>query len=101
MSTWPTGTVARYLTVGTATVDVTEVAAYPSVEGPTETVALCGGCGERHVRDWGFDFEARDRGEDQSERLDSGGAGATAGARRWAQSHAERCRALPKPEAGR
>ncbi|MFJ1831992.1 hypothetical protein, partial [Streptomyces sp. NPDC088178] len=61
---WPTGVIARYLTVGGATVDVTSF-----------DTAYCDGCGEDDADDR---FVAR--------------TNTTQRARRWSQKHAETCR---------
>jgi hypothetical protein len=79
-TTWPEGVIARYATVGGATVDIRH--AIDRVIGePFADVADCGGCGARFIRDW--------------ERPLPG----TPNIRVWAQSHAEKCRAVPKPNA--
>ncbi|MFE7059595.1 hypothetical protein ACFVAO_30760 [Streptomyces californicus] len=66
---WPDHTVARYLTVGGATVDIDEL-----------HMSRCAGCDK----------------DDSDDRFVSRGA-TLCRARRWAQSHAETCRAMPKP----
>jgi hypothetical protein len=66
---WPDGVIARYLTVGGATVSVWDATEWSPLR------AVCGGCGG----------SSRDGGPDST----SPG--------RWAQSHAWRCRALPRP----
>ncbi|WP_318201068.1 hypothetical protein [Streptomyces sp. SCL15-4] len=69
---WPEGVIARYLTVVGATVDLTG-------EG-YDTKGVCGGCaGTPYTDGYG------------SSHIDV--------ARRWAQAHAEKCRALPRPTA--
>ena len=70
---WPEGVIARYLTVGGATVDVTD----RRTEDYLRYAADCTGCGNRWTHG--------------DERY----------AREWAQAHAERCRALPQPEVTR
>ncbi|URN11342.1 hypothetical protein LUW77_03365 [Streptomyces radiopugnans] len=66
---WPEGNVLRYLTVGGATVDLY----YIGFDKPHP--AACLGCGDSaSEKDWQK-------------------------AKNWAQSHAERCRALPRPAA--
>jgi hypothetical protein len=95
-STTPSAVIAQYLTVGGATVDLTEESGYTHVTVLTETVAKCAGCGERHVEEWGWDYWANKRGEEQP-AYQPRGEYATPLARRWAQSHAEKCRAIPRP----
>ncbi|MFJ4531093.1 hypothetical protein [Streptomyces nigrescens] len=77
-NTWPEGVIARYLTVaGVALADpelVVEVTEFPA--------ARCKGCGEDDASD-------RFVASYNSERR----------ARAWAQTHAEKCRAMPRPAA--
>lgn len=68
--TWPEGVIARYLTTTGATVDVAERVG----ETHWPWVSTCQGCTQGH-----------------EDRYDSH-------AHEWAQAHAERCRALPRPE---
>lgn len=73
---WPDGVIARYLTVGGATVDVIP-------DGPGQiTSAKCTACPYSGWEVWTTD----------------NGRYAETEARRLAQSHAERCRAMPRPE---
>jgi hypothetical protein len=69
---WPEGVVARYLTVGGATVDIIAFE-----DSPDAFEVACTGCAN--------DLPYASIGE----------------ARRWSQGHAEWCRAMPKPEAAR
>lgn len=97
---WPEGVIARYLTVGGASVDLTHGnRTYPTDDGIGEnrnhTTATCTGCPAteefshwRAVKRMTFDDKVRD--PEAAER----------DARKWAQSHAEKCRAMPDP-AGR
>lgn len=78
---WPAGVIARYLTVGGATVDITHGT------DPDLTLAVCGGCQQQDVERWRV----------HAGRYDSGSEGALTDARRWAQSHAATCRAMPRP----
>jgi hypothetical protein len=71
-TTWPENTVARYLTVGGATVDITQRDEY-------QFSATCAGCG---TNTWGTFNAATD-----SEKTMRG----------HAQTHAETCRAIPRP----
>jgi|1185.fasta_scaffold01178_4 hypothetical protein len=70
---WPEGVTARYLTVGGATVDLRP---QPKNEA-AHTYGDCTGC-EHHI-DWTLTEYARER----------------------AQSHAEKCRAMPRPSSGK
>lgn len=66
---WPEGVIARYLTVAGATVDLTR--------GVKDHIAYrCTGCGYGSSAFGNFECNVRE----------------------YAQSHAEVCRALPKPE---
>jgi len=76
-TTWPTGVIARYLTVGGATVDIRPVA---DTEWDDRHEATCLGC---TANDWRAHYRTP--------------VNDLADARRWAQHHAESCRAMPKP----
>ncbi|MFF8829139.1 hypothetical protein [Streptomyces sp. NPDC015131] len=95
-TTWPEGVLARYLTVGGATVDVTTRYNAFTPPKPIATLASCTGCpASEEVGHWfgsGAHFNGTFREEHDRERADSQ-------AREWAQSHAETCRAMPRPEA--
>ena len=69
--------IARYLTVGGATVDIRPVS---DAEWDDRREATCTGCG---ANDWQRHYRK------PVNDLDS--------ARRWAQAHAEKCRAMPRP----
>lgn len=96
-TTWPEGVIARYLTVGGATVDLTHGNRhYPTSDGIGETrnltFAACTGCPAttefshwRVVKRMTFDDKVRD-----PEAADRDAA-------EWAQVHAETCRAMPRP----
>ncbi|MFF2964256.1 hypothetical protein ACFVT1_36435 [Streptomyces sp. NPDC057963] len=71
---WPDGVVARYLTVGGATVDLTIRLTLPPSPEP---------------------FNGGEPVEEHTPET------ADEQARAWAQSHAETCRAMPRPEAAR
>ena len=106
---WPEGVVARYLTVGGATVDVSarhtsyEVGEHGmkslgnglSVPVRPETLidltitAQCTGCPDHQV------FENERLYPMALDRITEGPYGRQA--TRWAQAHAETCRALPRP----
>ncbi|MGW3030213.1 hypothetical protein ACWDCB_03160 [Streptomyces sp. NPDC001178] len=89
---WPEGVIARYLTVGGATVDLAYRLTVHKPPEPFATWADCTGCPAssehshyRLVRGLYADREEHDQ------------AAADEEARAWAQAHAERCRALPSP----
>ena len=82
---WEPGVLARYLTVAGATVDI----AYTSHRGLL--TATCTGCG---------DIEQTDTGgwlSDAPEKEDARIEKALPESRLLAQTHAETCRALPRP----
>jgi hypothetical protein len=95
---WPEGVIARYFTVGGATVDITVRLTLPPEPIPYATRAACTGCPDakefNHYRTYygsgGFLSDAREEHEPEV---------ADEAARTWAQSHAEKCRALPRPTA--
>jgi hypothetical protein len=82
-------TIARYLTVGGATVDIAHDTFYLYDTEPTASVASCGGCAANHSERWTV----------YAYRCNNGSSGADAEAGKWAQAHAEQCRAMPKPTA--
>lgn len=96
---WEPGTIARYWTVAGATVDLTHGNRdYPTDDGIGEnrnhTLAVCTGCPASEefshwqvVKRMTFDDKVRD-----PEAADDK-------AHAWAQAHAEKCRALPRPAA--
>ena len=96
VTAWPEGVIARYLTIGGATVDLTHRDRfYPTGDGIGETrnltLAACTGCPAaeefshwRVVKRMTFDDKVRDP------------EAADRDARDWAQAHAETCRAMPK-----
>ncbi|MEV8101089.1 hypothetical protein [Streptomyces sp. NPDC088135] len=92
-TTWPEGVIARYLTVGGATVDLSHEDLSDKAKA---TQAACTGCQGSQQSKWAdqyhsygtsvyVDFQNRDKGDRN--------------ARSWAQSHADTCRALPMPSA--
>ncbi|MEU7201423.1 hypothetical protein [Streptomyces sp. NPDC045470] len=76
---WPEGVFARYLTVAGATVDLIKRYDAWSVPDPVDVLGRCSGCWRDviHAADPTDDFERESRA--------------------WAQEHAEKCRALPRP----
>ena len=83
---WPEGVIARYLTVGGATVDVRDFSDEEAAQ------AWCNGCDRYDTTDWPEDHPRFSPSCRMEHAADT--------ARRWAQSHAESCRAMPRPEAG-
>lgn len=77
---WPEGVIARYLTVGGNTVDLTETDRDEHGGGVYVTYANCNGCPATWSAHW-----------------ENGHELAIAQVRDWAQSHAETCRAMPRP----
>ncbi|NED12076.1 hypothetical protein [Streptomyces sp. SID9124] len=87
---WPKGVLARYLTAGGATVDLTYRLTVHNPPQPYATLATCTGCVatnevSQYVSRWGVEEHAPEIADAES--------------RTWAQSHAETCRAMPKPTA--
>lgn len=82
---WPEGVLARYLTVAGATVDIT------FKEGDVHAACQGWRCpGKSWETTEVFYF---DRGNVRDQKI----AEALPPIQRWAQSHAETCRAMPKP----
>lgn len=95
--TWPEGVTARYLTVGGATVDLIAVTRpYKHEDGITGTRAAtrveCTGCPDSAE----FSHCRIHRGDYSDWEVEDPDA-ANQQARNWAQTHAEKCRAMPKP----
>ncbi|KOU50560.1 hypothetical protein ADK55_18635 [Streptomyces sp. WM4235] len=109
---WAPEVIARYLTVGGATVDITEKAiertegetgygpignGYSGYRQPTELVditltALCSGCTATDEHEFTDLYAYARKGFlDELKPWQS--------PKTWAQSHAEKCRALPRPTA--
>ncbi|WP_033307360.1 hypothetical protein RFN58_06965 [Streptomyces iakyrus] len=91
---WPEGVIARYLTVGGGFVDLTHQMNVLTPPEPYATLAACTGCPStsehnHHRMVWGLTSQYE---KHLPELADSD-------AREWAQTHAEKCRALPRPEA--
>ncbi|MEU3656427.1 hypothetical protein AB0E67_27195 [Streptomyces sp. NPDC032161] len=95
---WPTGVIARYLTVGGATVDITTQTQITRKEdrdhrtvGDIALAAQCTGCTDSHESTYeGLYINL------VGPVLESFYGERT---REWAQAHAEKCRAMPKPTA--
>jgi len=92
---WPEGVIARYLTVGEATVDITH--RDETQDGKKKaTRAICTGCKAVTVQTWADSYPNHRRpGRTEFQNQDKGDRAARA----WAQKHAETCRALPVPTA--
>ncbi|MFI0905747.1 hypothetical protein ACH4TE_19775 [Streptomyces sioyaensis] len=92
-TTWPEGVIARYLTVGTATVDMTTRLTRHNPPEPFAFLVACSGCPETkeishyRLRSVLQSWEEHDPAEAEEE------------AREFAQTHAEKCRAMPRPAA--
>jgi hypothetical protein len=91
---WPDGVIARYLTVGGATIDLTYQMNVLTPPEPYATLAACTACPassehNHHRLVWGMHSQYE---KHLPELADND-------ARDWAQAHAEKCRALPRPEA--
>lgn len=82
---WPDGVIARYLTVGSATVDITDASRIGRV------TADCRGCTWHDYYSTGGYID--DTAEKTAERV----AEVLPAVRKLAQDHAETCRALPNP----
>ncbi len=82
------GVIARYLTVGGATVDIT----YSTKSGLL--AGACTGCGSTEHTNTNGAFS--DSPEEEQARVEEW----LPHAKRDAQAHAEKCRALPRPEVG-
>ncbi|MHB9857644.1 hypothetical protein [Streptomyces sp. YIM S03343] len=96
---WGPNTIARYLTVAGATVDLThQLGGRLSQPEPVATLATCTGCPDSQQYSHWFGSGSEADGT-YTEAPDE--ARATRQARIWAQDHAATCRALPKPEAAR
>jgi hypothetical protein len=93
---WPEGVIARYLTVGGATVDIIE---HPDDE--PATIATCTGSGSTHIAAWDLAYYAAPIFSGYPERTSTARSDARRQAEReartWAQEHASECRAIPKP----
>lgn len=88
---WPESVIARYLTIAGATVDLSHDMALIDDTKPNLTIARCGGegCNATHFEKWA----------PYSYRANNGSTGADQEVGKWAQAHAETCRALPHPAA--
>lgn len=84
---WPAGVIARYLTVGGGAVEL--------FYEDGEVHAACQGerCTGRDRKSTGIFYHDGDEIRDQKI------AAALPPMQRWAQSHAEKCRAMPRPAA--
>lgn len=97
-TTWPTGVMARYVTLA-AVVDsaaTVDVGTLTTGDGdPYSTYSTCRGCGALDYYDYDR-YQYRGYSSEDARELASQDE-----ARGWAQSHAETCRALPAPGGAR
>jgi hypothetical protein len=98
-TSWPEGVIARYLAVGGGVVDVTERPGFYGVKHPTETHVSCSACPTSKTFDWGWSPHHDEFGTGPQPDFDETGQDVLPAAREWAQSHAETCRAVPRPTA--
>ncbi|MFF8100132.1 hypothetical protein ACF07S_10210 [Streptomyces sp. NPDC016640] len=93
---WPEGVIARYVTVAGATADIKAIGIDRQTSVGTITditiTAYCQGCRQKDVSTY-LGMDTSTLGDDffTSSLCDD--------ARKWAQSHAEKCRAMPRPTA--
>ncbi|MFJ9740845.1 hypothetical protein [Streptomyces sp. NPDC101166] len=110
-ATWPEGVIARYLTVGGAHVDITAVSV-ERVEGESGIMPIGNGLSvqlrPKNIIDVTVTARCQGCPDQASEQFEGLFPSAMSGlidscygryARAWAQSHAEKCRALPCPAA--
>ncbi|MER7761329.1 hypothetical protein [Streptomyces sp. NPDC097619] len=86
--------IARYLTVGTATVEVAETGPRDDNGFGRDTVSTCTGCRTVETDRWNttsYSFS----GEPIHRSVTEAATNAEARSRQWAQRHAESCRAMP------
>ena len=93
-ATWPEGVIARYLTVAGATADIKAIGIDRQTSVGTATditiTAYCQACRQKAVFTY-LGMDASTLGDDFF------ASGLCDDAREWAQTHAEKCRALPCP----
>ncbi|MFJ6750719.1 hypothetical protein ACIQNI_21405 [Streptomyces sp. NPDC091266] len=90
-TSWPWGVIARYLTVGGATADIRLTV------GGSFARAACTGCNDTYrpfdytgyFLDSEYSLEEAEQKALESAQQDSA---------KWAQLHAEKCRAIPRPD---
>lgn len=90
------GVIARYLTVGGTTVELTYRLNVLSPPAPYATAADCTGCPAS--KEFGHWYGSGNHLDGSFEEFHDAKR-ATGDARAWAQSHAETCRAMPHPTA--
>ncbi|MFJ4329111.1 hypothetical protein ACIP3A_39210 [Streptomyces tricolor] len=86
--------IARYLTVGTATVEITETGPRDDDGFAATTVSSCTGCPASDTQSWNtvsYSFSNEEIHRSVTEAAEN----AEVRARDWAQKHAEKCRAMP------
>jgi hypothetical protein len=94
-TTWSEGLIARYLTVGGATVDLTHKSPLGLPDQIVTTWASCTGCPASKEFPHGHSLDIRFACAPRDEKRTPQGADELA--REWAQSHADSCRAMPRP----
>lgn len=92
-TTWPEGVIARYLTVGGATVDLAHIELNDEAKA---TQATCTGCRAVKRSEWANHYHSYGTSNYVAFQDQNKG---DCNAREWAQSHADTCRALPMPSA--
>ncbi|MDD9383127.1 hypothetical protein M8Z33_42075 [Streptomyces sp. ZAF1911] len=86
--------IARYLTVGTATVEITETGPRDDNGSGGDTVSTCTGCHTVETDGWNTtSYSFADEPIHRS--VTEAASNAEARSRQWAQRHAESCRAMP------
>lgn len=84
---WPAGVIARYLTVGGACVDI-KIDVYDDGRY-CDATSTCTGC---------HNYENHHHKRTSTQSSEVARRRAESDAREWAQGHAEKCRAMPKPQ---
>ncbi|MGW2861929.1 hypothetical protein [Streptomyces sp. NPDC001205] len=99
---WPEGVIARYVTIagaadgGRTAVELTETGPRDS-EWAHATIAKCAGCNEEQREHWETTVYYYSGGEGERTVREAAEL-AEWRSREWAQAHAEKCRAMWKPE---
>lgn len=99
-TTWPEGVIARYLNVAGATIDITETG--PRDDSyPNATIAQCSGCPADAAKniDWNTRPYSYAISDPEDIPVSQAAVAAEREARQWAQTHAEKCRAMARPSA--
>lgn len=99
---WPEGVIARYVTIagtadgGRTVVELTETGPRDG-KWASETIAKCTGCNEEQKETWETTVYYYGGGEGERTVREAAEI-AEVEARKWAQEHAEKCRAMARPE---